>query len=167
MLWSQGQADFVNLFDVVLKSLDPAALDLLDIIAFLDPKDVAIELFESSDDGSSVIPNFRDLVRCLWSHSLLRFDEKKVSMIIPGYVHSFVYRRRCSSPERYHRALRKALECLDKAVPCLFLTPNRNPSLWPIREKFPKYVRVLEKYSGNSMSRDCAEILTKLLTSYG
>ncbi|RYP09420.1 hypothetical protein DL764_001299 [Monosporascus ibericus] len=159
-----------DLFDMVLQSLHPAALALLDMVSFLNPKGIPVELFESNESsqgGSSF--NFRDAAESLWMHSLLRFDNNKSSVTVHGYTQSYVYRqmRLAHSQSRHDGALCKVLVYLEQAVPELVLSPNRNPSLWERRERYLPHVWSLASRAKDPMPKDSAERLIGLMTSYG
>ncbi|RYP50512.1 hypothetical protein DL768_004017 [Monosporascus sp. mg162] len=159
-----------DLFDMVLQSLHPAALALLDMVSFLNPKGIPVELFESIESSQAGLSfNFRDGAESLWMHSLLRFDNNKSSVTVHGYTQSYVYRqmRMAHSQSRHDGALRKVLVCLERAVPELVLSPNRNPSLWERRERYLPHVRSLASRANDPMSKDSAERLIGLMTSYG
>ncbi|RYP79206.1 hypothetical protein DL771_000184 [Monosporascus sp. 5C6A] len=159
-----------DLFDMVLQSLHPAALALLDMVSFLNPKGIPVELFESNESSHGPLSfNFRDGAESLWTHSLLRFDNNKTSVTVHGYTQSYVYRkmRMAHSQSRHDGALCKVLVCLERAVPELVLSPNRNPSLWERRERYLPHVWSLASRAKDTMPKDSAERLIGLMTSYG
>ncbi|KAL9044460.1 MAG: hypothetical protein Q9214_002403 [Letrouitia sp. 1 TL-2023] len=164
-----GSTSLANLFDLAYSSVSPSGIELLDLISFLDPQSIPIDLFEPIQDDQPSAPildlPFRDAVESLWLHSLLRFDDIKTFINIYGYVQSVAHKKLSVSQNRYNNAFEKMLARLHQVIPTTIISPNRNPGVWERRERYLPHLR-FEDRSPKALSKKVAGDLVELLTLF-
>ena len=96
-----------TLWNISLNSISVEASSLLDTIAFLDPDEIPMELFEPSPSHSDSSTchhdarKFHDALSSLTGHSLVVVNDKKQTISINRYFQSVVFANVAANDARY------------------------------------------------------------------
>lgn len=155
-----GSTNLAGLWPLVLDNITCDAAELLDLLVFLDPDEIPVDLFSTANF------DFLGASEWLWTRSLVEYDGSKSFLKLNRYFQSVRFERICQDEERYNLIFGKVLDCLLISVPELSFIRPREPERWETTERYLSHVMALELRSRTQLPPQLADRLLSLLIRF-